>query len=366
MERFQIIDTLRGIAIIGVFLYHALGASFGYDQLPWDGPWRSLDVSRTFFSAYPLTFGRLGVSLFFVISGFCIHWAFISKGSKNFKEFLTRRFYRIYPTYLIIYICVMGLVSLRMHLNGQTFIPTTADIVSHALLIHNFTIEHFLGINASLWSIAIEAQLYLLYPFLFAIAKRLGSWKKAVAVAVLIEISLRAAMSYFTLAGAMGDVRYISQMPFTYWGSWALGVIVAERVFHAPAVDPQVQMPFQLVIGVVLAASILISDWIQPLIQFQFLLASALAALFLQSLLSKKLGSYPKTKARQLLADIGIVSYSLYLIHQPILEWLWFIPGHPVLRFLSAILLLPCVFIIARLAYRHIELPTAAWGKGLR
>jgi len=70
------LDGIRGIAILAVFLFHSLGASFGFDKLQWDGLFRDFDVSRSFLALYPFTYGSAGVAIFFVVSGFCIHGEF--------------------------------------------------------------------------------------------------------------------------------------------------------------------------------------------------------------------------------------------------------------------------------------------------
>ena len=63
-------DYLRGVAIIGIFLYHCLGLSYGMHELGWKGLFRNFSVHGSFLLLYPVTRGRLGVAIFFVISGF--------------------------------------------------------------------------------------------------------------------------------------------------------------------------------------------------------------------------------------------------------------------------------------------------------
>lgn len=77
------LDAIRGVAILGVFLFHALGMAFGFDQLPWKGFYRDFDTWRTFLPLYPLTYGSAGVSVFFVVSGFCIHLSFATSSNQG-------------------------------------------------------------------------------------------------------------------------------------------------------------------------------------------------------------------------------------------------------------------------------------------
>jgi peptidoglycan/LPS O-acetylase OafA/YrhL len=48
-----------------------------------------------------LTYGHMGVAMFFVVSGFCIHLSHARSNSRSWVEFSRRRFFRIYPPYLL-------------------------------------------------------------------------------------------------------------------------------------------------------------------------------------------------------------------------------------------------------------------------
>ena len=124
--------------------------------------------------------------IFFVISGFCIHLSHQRSNHKDFRIIFIRRFFRIYPplfcrpTHLQFSPCPFWLV-LRPDANWQ-----------HVLLIQNFYGQFTLQsqLNASFWSIAIEVQLYLLYPLLLFIVRRL-SWTTALWMIGSIEVGLR-------------------------------------------------------------------------------------------------------------------------------------------------------------------------------
>jgi peptidoglycan/LPS O-acetylase OafA/YrhL len=92
------LDPMRGFAILCVFAFHSLSAAFGRDTLPWGAWFRDFTVPRSFLLLVPATFGWIGVPIFFVISGFCIHLSFSRQ--PQWPLFFWRRFFRIYPTYL--------------------------------------------------------------------------------------------------------------------------------------------------------------------------------------------------------------------------------------------------------------------------
>ena len=98
-RRIDFLDPIRGIAILLVFVFHSLGTAFGRDELPW-GPWfRDFNVPGSFLLLLPATFGWVGVAIFFVVSGFCIHLSY--SRLPQWSLFLQRRFFRIYPPYLV-------------------------------------------------------------------------------------------------------------------------------------------------------------------------------------------------------------------------------------------------------------------------
>ena len=362
------LDYLRGVAILSVFLYHSLGASFGHCQFPWNGLWRDFTTSRSFYPFYPLTLGSLGVSLFFVISGFCIHLSFLTSREKGFYAFFVRRFFRIYPTYIVVLAATLVLRQLQNALGVTSDLDVSyQNIISHAILCHNFTTDYFFGINPSLWSIAVEMQLYALYPILFLLLKYLGSWDRVVCFTVILEVVLRAIMAYDSVQGSSSEIQRLVQWPFTYWGSWALGTKVAQDMFMKTSPSTDSNIFDSKWISYFLILSVVLCDWFRPASYFQFLFFAMLAYLWLRRLVwSNALDKTSQDKASwfyKRMSLMGVVSYSFYLIHQPILDFLWLLPGHPVYRLSLAVVLLPVVVAISYFTYKAIELPTNSWGK---
>lgn len=222
------LDHFRGLAILLVFGFHALCAAFGTCTLPWDGWFRNFDVSRSFLLFFPLTYGWIGVAIFFVISGFCIHLSYARSTPLSFQAFFIRRLFRIYPPYLVALILFSTLIR-------PSNPPIESDNwLSHALLLHNLSQEFYYAINSSFWSIAVEAQLYLIYPLLVLMTKRWG-WTSALIITGLIESILRV---YGTYQGLLTDApagqlllapMWLHQGPLKYWFSWSIGAWIAQR-----------------------------------------------------------------------------------------------------------------------------------------
>src|SRR5688500_12751255 len=187
-KKFVVIEQLRGLAILLVVAYHGLSSSFGRLGLDWAGTLQNFDVSKQFLLMFPATFGWMGVAIFFAISGFCIHLSHATARDKTWKTYFIKRTFRIYPPYLAImlffaFVFTATKVSLS-ELGGQN------QIVTHALFIHNFFPRSFYGITGAFWSIAIEFQLYLIYPVILSFTKRIG-WTITGIIVALVELSLR-------------------------------------------------------------------------------------------------------------------------------------------------------------------------------
>ena len=125
---------------------------------------RSFSVPPAFLVLSPLIFGNFGVAVFFVISGFCIQLSYARSAQAGFRAFYIRRFFRIYPPYLVA-LLFFAVVFPPTRL-GFAKLWDWAQFGSHLLLVHNFDARAFDGINGAFWSIAVEVQLYLLFPVL--------------------------------------------------------------------------------------------------------------------------------------------------------------------------------------------------------
>ncbi len=303
------LDHFRGVAILLVVIFHALVPAFNRNQLEWNGCFRDFAAPLDFLLVLPATFGWCGVAIFFVVSGFCIHLSYL--GSPVWRDFFIRRFFRIYPPYLAVLVFFVAFFpGRRLHLS---VFGDLVQFVTHAVLVHNFDARTLYGIVGSFWSIAVEVQLYVLYPLLVMLAMRWG-WRGTLAGTAVVEIALRVAGSIFTEPG-VDMPKFFTGLPFTYWFSWAIGVALAEAHFHHRPL-PFAKWP----LSVLLAAS-LGSAFFQPLANFSFPFFALLTAASIAKLLS---GVAFPVKVPELVAKhlrtAGTWSYSIYLLHQPIVE----------------------------------------------
>jgi len=223
------IDALRGIAAFLVVVFHVFAAGKVFEDRLSIGNlsgWNYL----YFFPAY----GYVGVYLFFVISGFCIHlrWAKTKasddkrKPKIDFIAFWKRRWIRLYPAYIAAMILYLWWEYHQGMLVFNGFFAW--DTISHLLMIHNFDNRTAYSMNGVFWTLAIEEQLYLLYFLLLFLRERWG-WT--------VTLTLTFASRFLWLGVSLFVTKVIGfELPFTEgalanWWIWALGAIAIENYY---------------------------------------------------------------------------------------------------------------------------------------
>jgi peptidoglycan/LPS O-acetylase OafA/YrhL len=357
------LDQLRGLAILAVFAYHALFQAFRRDELAWNGWFRDFHVPTRFLEVYPVTWGWSGVAIFFAISGFCIHLSYSKSNHPSTAEFLIRRFFRIYPPFFaaLIFFALIFPHS-RVDLHSRFGI---AEFLSHLFLAQNLDSRSIHGINVAWWSVAVEFQLYLLYPLLLAGVRRYG-WQTVTALTALVEIGMRTAEAARNLSGHPPLPVVWIDSPFYFWFSWTAGALVADAYVN------KTRYPFDrrlLPLWICLAVA---ADFFKPLSYFSFTFVALATCTALVGFLERKRPEANMSPVSPTyLHVVGLCSYSLYLIHQPLVEVVPGIAGkywpslyrEPMVMFFvslgSVVLIIP----LAWAMYKWIELPGMALGK---
>jgi peptidoglycan/LPS O-acetylase OafA/YrhL len=229
--KFESIDILRGLAAFAVVLSHAQEAYWRAGPLIWDGNASEFFATQSAFDTllYMFRYGGLGVPLFFVISGFCIHLPYAGGRKRmNVREFSIRRMLRLYPLYLAVVIAGFALVGMKYgYGNGEV---TWQNFVGHLVFWYYFTdpASPGMGITPLLWTIAIEVHFYVLYVLFLPVVRRFG-FAKVVILALAIDVAYRLMFMTLHLEHA-GWPRYMQPHRFavTRFGEWLLGAWIAE------------------------------------------------------------------------------------------------------------------------------------------
>ncbi len=158
-ERVLVIDGLRGFAILLVLFFHIYlktHFAFGFDLF-------GLHLDAHSFIAP----GFLGVEVFFFVSGFCLMlpyaaWKAGRRGKQSLREYVSRRFWKIVPSYYL----ALAFVVLFYPFDAHAGISRATDVLLHLSFLHGFSAVSFDSLNAAFWSLAVEVEFYLIFPLI--------------------------------------------------------------------------------------------------------------------------------------------------------------------------------------------------------
>lgn len=345
MVRLPVLDFLRGFAIVLVFLYHLIGLRYGWVMYRWDGNFRSgeiLGVSDNWI-ALPVTWGWTGVSLFFVLSGFVIHLQTVQRTTFAAWTFYQRRLWRIVPIYY-----------LAMMIWGYHYWVTPFEwsgqkqYLTHALFVHHMFSDTFFGINGDFWSLGAEMQFYFAYPIIIWLRPRIGMRNILLSVVFLSAVT-RGLMSIWYSADNPISPLWTS-FPML-WMDWVLGAYMAEKFYKR---ERMFQSP--LWFPATLTLFLLAGLW-KPTNCLTFSLASLTWATIVEKLIYLE---WKPQRFGRALGHIGLVSYSMYLWHDPFIE---LVNNHlenrgidlPLIPFIGVTFVL--VWLVSTVSYHLIENP---------
>jgi peptidoglycan/LPS O-acetylase OafA/YrhL len=358
--QFRSIDLLRGAAALGVAIYHVR-------VYLWAGSREILGHQSGFswaergFAVFmvPSFFFDSGVVLFFVISGFCVHWPMASKtvslgegvAKPVWRSYFMRRFLRLYPPYVAALLVTLLLEWMATRFAGAE--SSSVPIFNSLVMLQNYLPPHSqMTGNPALWSVPVEAELYLVYPILLCIKRWMGWWGGLGLVAVVsLGASFYAAHGWERLAGSF----------LKFWIIWAAGAALAESVARGglPRFGPAqgIGMIAAGGLAVMLASTEIGHEWTHLAYGVCFVMALWWLIGREKAGTSKFHSSFAKG-----MCFTGERSYSLYLLHFPLFFFigkLWeakygFKPGTPWLALAALGLSVLAAFIF----YKCVERPS--------
>jgi peptidoglycan/LPS O-acetylase OafA/YrhL len=303
------VDGLRALAALWVVVYHAqLGFLPGLS----DG-----------MLGYALGLGVLAIPVFLVLSGFCLAFPVVSRGRSrvDLKSFAIRRALRILPPYYIVMISLAALQRLPI-VADRTVREVTdlPDFAAHLFMVHNLWPEHMLRISGPFWSIALECQLYVVFPLLLMFVDRPRTLLTgALAVAAGWWLAAPHVIGSIPFHAPLGTVP--GDTAFAYWNSmpsmlplFVFGIVAARRLARPqPAVRWSAGLGVTLMVVALFAYEVV--DW--PVASK--LLAGVATAL----ILLRPAGRICQALSWRPLVRIGEASFTLYLIHQALMSPVW-------------------------------------------
>jgi len=369
--RLQSIDALRGIAALGVVLYHAV--SQNPNNLPHNFFHWPVKIVQ-----FLTSFGYIGVFLFFVISGFCIHlqWAKSRAAGKQtaiqFGSFWKRRIRRLYPPYLIAFALFMLMAAWTTGINVTHFF--IYDVVMHLLMLHNLDWQTCYSINGVFWTLAIEEQLYLAYFLLLFLRKRWG-WGITLAICALARVGWFCFSHAIFVSTGIGVP--VPEAAAVHWFTWALGAIAVEAAFGLVKLPRWCRSLWLGGAAIVLASA---TSEILPLTQkntlphdlawmlmhplwgfgFFVLVNRAVSAEHRWLVQLREPGTIGRLVAKGVTAaaTVGVFSYSLYLTHELVIMQSWSFTVRELPQMVNALMIVvPATVGFAWLFFRFCEKP---------
>ncbi|HFD1643847.1 TPA: acyltransferase family protein [Enterococcus faecium] len=301
------IDCFRGIAVLAVIFYHLPNS-----KLPG---------------------GLQGVTIFFVVSGFLMAKNTI-RDEKNrqfsFLHFYYKRIKRIYPFLLfslVVSIFILGISNIRLIGNIRSELPSLIFGYNNWWQL-NQGVSYFESyFNASLfkhyWSLSVELQFYLIWPFLFIVMKRMRRKQVFYLIYTLIFVSIHFSLFLPSAKAYYHTVAKLFPFLLGVWGYF--NRITIGRFFE--------QNSFSKIWLLLLASLCLILFPIFPY-TLNELLISICFALLLASVDDVNIAKKTKIASTKL-SFVGKISYELYLVHFPVLIALTDLFKHYHLKYLD-------------------------------
>jgi peptidoglycan/LPS O-acetylase OafA/YrhL len=355
-QRLLQIDVLRGVAALGVFLFHV--------AMSLDFPKRTLPTINLFGEIWPnipsvLSFGATGVNLFFVISGFCLALQPLRRNvtAIEIRPYVRQRLSRIYPAYFLAILFSVFVANIR----GIEW--SLYDVFSKFFFLQGFIQKWNLTLNGALWSMSTEAQFYAAFPLIFIALTRFSppAFLVSIFIAVIIFRVICAMMpSSEVVIGGIVTGTFLMNTLLGRLVEFSLGMWLAKEWLNQPI---RLARLCRLVLWPAVALG-LISRMGGP-----GWLADPALALMYAALVGFVVTRSFRVDDRSLAAAFGRASYSFFLLHIPVIcliEYGGIVPDGLSLYekfFLVAGLGFLATLLLSSLLYLCVEIPCVEYFK---
>jgi len=356
-RRMASIDGLRGIAALSVFAFHG-----------WLYTMPTPDASdRSTVGDYAVHELRLGLVLFFVLSGFLLSrpWfaaALDERRPPDLRRYLRARLARIAPAY---YLALVGSIGLLWSLSGTPGLrlPPAGELPLFFAFAQNTSPTSVMKLNPPMWSLAVEVSFYLVLPALGWLATRLPARRRFQALIPLALLALGFLWNWSIAGRGLGltfSKTLAAMLPYFALGMLA-ALVLHKRKPSTPARRAMISAGCAIVFAdaIVKAAVPAAGVDATPLfsvtrdvfsgVGFALIIAAAAAA------------PTGRLLGNRVLAAMGTISYGFYLWHVPVLM---FLRGHgllPLDPLLGTAVALGPALAVSALSWYAVEQPVIAW-----
>lgn len=302
--RIHTLTSIRAFFTLWVVIHHLNLERYTTDSL------------IVFIDKYFLHTGRGVVSFFFFISGFVI--CYTSKHWQGWKNFLIKRLSRVYPNHWIVSLTLAGFTFLLPLINGENLFYYVYKAFLNLSLLQSFVPDRTINFahNGVTWTLSVEMFFYLCFIFIQRMESRnVLRLFTAILVAKLCLESLWVFYDINSFAHWLFFVFPVFRLP-----EFLLGVLICRLYFKDPGLVSWFKVhPLLIVLLTVLTIGVC-RFFFSP---YAIFLYSTIPSIFGLFLLLSCLG-YESDKKNcfnhPFFLFLGDASYSIYLIHQPILN----------------------------------------------
>lgn len=286
-----------------VFLFHS---SLPSDLAPFADP-----TIQHIYTVMVSKAGWLGVSYFFILSGFIMVWS--AKDSDTVGDFYLRRFAKIYPTHCLTWAIafIIGAISIYQYKLWS----------SNLLLLNTWfdDVRYFFVGNRPSWSLCIEAMFYLSFPFLFRIMKAIPEKYDFLGLIAVTAASFLVQMSIYSW---VEPNKMMGAFPISQHHFWMSYIFPPARIFEFLAGMFAARLLIngrEIMLPKITSLALLVATYIGSMyIPFQFSMSVVFiipVCLLITSLAGDDLKTRKTVFNHNTSVWLGEISYAFYMVH---------------------------------------------------
>lgn len=347
--RLEQLTFLRFVAAFALVIYHYGTKVFPFNQ----------GLLKGFFNH-----ANLGVSFFFVLSGYVLMLAYGKDKSLSKLHFFKKRFTRIYPVYLLgILLMTLYYFAYNYFGNGSGF--QIGHLISNVFLLQAWIPNHALTVNFVGWTLSVEVFFYLLFPFILKWFNRSTLRNISIVVFVIWGLSQWAfwelKLSPFYQGYPSDSHNFVFYFPVFHLSQFLIGALAG---YYYVNVQSKVKMN---IVGGLLTIVILVPYLYVGVIfgSHNGLLAIPFAILLL--LFSTKSNIYINWFSKPFFVFLGGMSYSIYILQVPVFEWYAVLTSKLNIELSSELFFYSGLIILlfsSSISFYFLEIPVRKWLTG--
>ena len=374
------IDIFRGVACLYVVIHHCIYSLFDPDE-----------AYGALLTAFIKVFsnGHIAIVIFIVISGLCLGMPVAKAGGyfpESFGRYMLRRSVRILPPYMLALLLggVMGLTVLAQPMGTgrewDTSVPFDGTAVwLHVLMLEDLVTPYTDKINHPLWTVAVEYKIYVLFPLIALLTRRMGTrWAMATMLGATVSLwwvlyALRRSVWPDLNLGPSGVSPHFLLLFF-------FGFLLSRQMAPIQRGQPGEVWPLIGFWAVFSALCLVVALRLPPETEIvgRFMLrdlakAGPVCMFLILLMVVNRQGVIDRWRPGQMMAAMGTMSYSVYLVHAPIIEWVMRAAGAYAAgasterKLIVSLLIAPgASWLVGWVFFRLVETPSHVWATRLR